>query len=170
MNETFQFLAGNFPNKGSRYVYEIWEWGNIRKEFCHNYIQWLFPIDTKSSYNKNAPVITKKEIDALEKKDKETFLLIQSNMKISFEKMLKFYGFQIINNRISFGDAFYWKSLFWRTYRNHNYKRISRILRSLCLFKMEDYARQWFVILRELSIDNSCMAMSLHYWEAALVL
>lgn len=59
----------------------------------HDYIQLLFPIDTISIYNPDAPLITQHVIDQFTESPYLQFLMIRA-----LSMMLDFYGLQIKKN------------------------------------------------------------------------
>lgn len=56
------FLLGNGTDNRGRYLSDLWKKGYFFLETSHDYIQWMFPLDTKSQYNSKAPVLNNEEI------------------------------------------------------------------------------------------------------------
>lgn len=151
-------------NKG-RYLRDIWDWSNGELESTHDYIQWLFPLDELSAYNKVAPVLDPRTINVF-----KTSTQIQSNLHSSLQCMLRFYGFQINDGIICPGSNFQDRTLEWVTPNNHNFLRVSRILRSLSLLYSVSIAEHWLKELKKLSDDQLAVigTDSIRYWENAV--
>ncbi len=115
------FLKGNDPDDKGRYYEEIIGWGDFRLEVCHDYIQRVFPTDEQSRHSSIRPVI-----------EREVHILLGNpaaaeHMRAMYKRMLRFWQLD--------GDRYY----NWHHYgkRNHNYLRMTRVLQSLALFRME---------------------------------
>lgn len=65
-----------------------WSWDILERK--HNYIQMLFPLPEGSPYNWEAPIIDREIMDAFRSRHD-----LQGRLRLSFEKMLDFYGFQV---------------------------------------------------------------------------
>lgn len=116
----FNFLQGYTPNLDSRRYYDFLMMTDEEVERCHNIIQWVFPTDEISQYNPAAPVLTAEVIEKIRNDDR-----CQRNLKYGFDRMIEFfYSSYDPDSRNIFG---------WVTVKNHNYLRISRMLRSLDL-------------------------------------
>ena len=113
------FLSGKgFDHKG-RIINQLRAFSDWRLENEHDVIQWLFPSDIHSSYFNDAPILTEDDIKFI-KESKE----IQDNFEISLDRMI----------------CLYEKDDSWITKKNHNFLRITRILRCLWLAgKIHDY-------------------------------
>lgn len=61
------FYLGKEADSQGRTIEEIWEWDHEDLEDTHDYIQWLFPLQERSAFNPDAPVLTPEAIHALEK-------------------------------------------------------------------------------------------------------
>jgi hypothetical protein len=84
-----QFHSGNLEN-ASRTLEEIWKFNDDELEGYHTYIQWLFPLIEPSAINFAAPVLDTDVISEFKKSS-----AVQNQLLISFNLMLKFYGFEI---------------------------------------------------------------------------
>ena len=148
-------LVSFYKNTGldinNRTLKSLWDLNDNDKESKHDYIQWLFPTEIPSKFNKDAPVLTKEIIKAM-RNDSD----VMENLKKSFESILKFYGlsYDSSSKRVSYHN-FSSRSICWITSNNHNYLRISRILSSLKTFNLDDEANAFFSILSEIAKNNS---------------
>lgn len=128
------FYRNEGPDSEGRMLDEILSWDDSRLESVHDFIQWLFPLEEASSANPDATILTVEEIAAM-KEDP----LIQKNLIKSFDRMMKFYGFGKTSSQKH-----------WLTPHNHNFLRITRILKSLCLLGQRERAESFFKWLEEL--------------------
>ena len=146
-------------------VHRRWRGDHAHLEASHSFIQWLFPIQ-EAGVNPAAQVLQKHEIATL-REDPQAIL----RLKRSFDMMLDFYGF-------GFADVGYtlpivtlvhperqFRNLYWN---GHNYLRITRILKCLGEFGLEDYKVAWLDALhREIYVTKrlaACQSSFEQYW------
>ena len=98
------FLCGKGKDNKGRYIEDILAQDNEWWESTHDYIQWIFPTDIKSKYNKSVPVVK------VPVRIQATFM---PDSYIRFRQFLQETA---------------WKEHY------HNRLRITRVLRSLSLF------------------------------------
>ena len=115
-----KFLEGTFPDYNNRFLSDIWNYDDYEIEKVHNFIQWIFPLDTVSKSVIDAPVLMDDEILDISQSELALHNLIRS--KIWFLNFLK-------------------RTDNWLTPKNHNHKRISRMIRSLRLLHSGAEAR-----------------------------
>ena len=139
------FLAGDIPDYKGRYFDGILERSNDWLEKCHDYIQLIFPTDKHSSYNLFAPVITAYEAEELSNDP-----IVQENMRKAVKRMMDFYA-----------------ETGWITRNNHNYLRISRILRSLRLFHLDAEADEFYDFITKIADEHTDVitTKTRGYWE-----
>ncbi len=107
-----QFLTGRgFDHKG-RKLNQIRAMGDDKFESEHDFIQWMFPSDIPSKSFPDAPVLTDEDITEIKENDE-----IQIHLQLSVDRIKRFYG---ANDN-------------WITKHNHNFLRLTRILRFLWL-------------------------------------
>lgn len=147
------FLAGEGTDNRGRFLSDLWKKGNFFLETCHDYIQWMFPLNEESQHNSKAPVLTKKEIAFI--RSNKT---IQKNMLKSLDVMLRFYGLERDGKKFQRGENFEKRRKWWITKNNHNFLRITRILKSLKLCGLEDYAWAFLRCLKDIYME--CSAIS----------
>lgn len=131
-------------------------------EFTHNYIQWLFPLREESNAAYSIS-LTDEMVDYI--KNNETIL---NNIKLSFIKMLEFYGFSYVNNEIIPVMSKKEMIIRWMNRGNHNFLRITRILGCLSIVGYDDLAKKWLQVLEELTKDLSYTENSKVYWRDAV--
>ena len=84
------FYLGTSPNAEGRRIEDIWDWDDGRLEGVHNFIQWLFPLRTRSAFNARAPVLSEAEIERFRESE-----LLRQRLARSLDTMLRFYGLQL---------------------------------------------------------------------------
>ena len=144
MSEIVDFLSGGF-NRNGLTVKDILNWTPDRLERVHSYIQFLFPLNEPSKHNLNSPVLTPEDIEAIKNNSKAC-----RNIKMAYYCMLNFYGFWYDNfARVQKCDDYEEIKKYWQTPNNHNYLRITRILKCLMLFGFGCEAREFYKTLVE---------------------
>lgn len=160
-----EFYSGQRNDQGVA-IEEIWRWDDRRLEEEHNFIQWLFPIEA-IGVNPTAPPTSAATIEAFQK-DKA----LQAKMLKSLGTMLAFYGFARTENgkKIDYSPSFPKKKENWLKSGNHNYRRISRILKSLCLHGLKSEAEVFFTFLQKLYGDypQHIGTTAFQHWQEAL--
>ena len=142
------FLAGLGRDSCGRLAADVIGFSNDELEAVHDYIQWLFPLPTRSAAQSHSPVLTSVEIEAI-----RTDMRAVATLKAATERMLRFYR----------------ETRWWLTSHDHNHLRITRILHSLHLLIDPEDARAF---LREILAMHEAAGApvntrSLHYWEQA---
>ena len=142
------FLKGEGTDaKGRTYAW-ILSKGPIYKEACHDYVQFLFPTDSPSAHLSYAPVVSASEAAALGKDP-----AIRGNLSKAASEMLGF---------LKSTDH-------WHRKGNHNYERISRMLRSLALFGLDDEAAELLAFAEGYASANPALVdeETLGFWRDA---
>jgi|SRR5690606_23393420 len=114
-------------------------------ETTHDFIQWMFPLNETSNYNELAPILTKDDIN----------IIIDNN------------GQQKIINSFLFFYDFLLENRSWiYSIPNHNWLRISRVIKCLRLFNLDSFAQSFHqanMILMKLPEHKS-----VDFWKEAL--
>lgn len=140
MDAILEFYRGEPLLRGLRLV-DIWDWTVDQLEETHDYIQWMFPLDTPSSTNPDAPLLSDDTTRAFEWDD-----VLRDRLEKSFAVMLRFYGLErlvlpdntvVIIRAKNFGD----RRGVWLRPGNHNHLRLTRIIRSLRLLGLKKDAQ-----------------------------
>lgn len=126
------------------------EYGDCKfLEGCHNYIQWAFPSNEMSRYNSNAPLITTETVEQFENNP------------------------YLVNRLNSMIDIFYMflckTQLDWITPRNHNFLRITRMLKCVNILLGRDAAEKLYgeIISLTWDVDNAIIGDAENYWKEA---
>lgn len=164
------FYRGKSPDAEGRYIDEIWQWHHHHLETTHNYIQWLFPLIETSGFNRRAPILTADGIAIFRGSED-----LRSRLLTSLKVMLAFYGLQIggeaaagveIRQSADYAD----RKANWVRPQNHNHLRLTRILKSLRLLGLEEYAQALFICLEQIHQEESgnIAEETLAHWRQAI--
>ena len=144
------FLTNNESDFKNRFLNDIWNFSDEEIEHTHDFIQLLFPINEKSEsafhgyYLKtNSAVIDIKSSD-----------LAKNNIVKSSKWFLNFLE----------------RNSHWRRRHDHNYLRITRIIKSLRLLVSDEEANKFYESFMQLigeSLKLRINSTTLHYWENA---
>jgi hypothetical protein len=133
MSLIVDFYRGERTDTEGRWLREIWAWSDGRLEAVHDFIQWLFPLPEPSRFNPDSPLLGQEDIAAFRNDEH-----LRTNLRQSFARILTFLGLRQaesgavvegVNFTARAGDV--WDS------PNHNWLRITRILRSMRLLGLE---------------------------------
>jgi hypothetical protein len=143
------FLANIGTDGRGRNVEEVLTFSDEELERVHDYIQWLFPLPTRSSAQPSAPVLTDGEIAAIRADERAL-----DNLRRATERMLQFYG----------------RTKWWLSWSDHNHLRISRILQSLRLLAGKDAARRFHdaILVLHGEAGSPIDPHNLRYWKKAM--
>jgi hypothetical protein len=168
-SEVVRFYRGNGRDHRGRSLSDIHEFDYYELEFHHDYIQWLFPLPEPSGANASAPLLSNADIASFKSDASLRTALLQS-----FELMLQLYGLVLTTDDAYIGivrDAtFVQRSNVWLTGGNHNFLRISRILRSLSLLGCLAHAVAFLKCLEGIYAEEASTIgeTTMGYWRRAL--
>ena len=142
------YLAGAGRDGRGRLVEDVLALSDERLEAIHDYIQWLFPLPTRSAAQPDAPTLTAAEIQAIRADGRA-----KDNLLRAMDRMLRFYG----------------GTNGWLTPHDHNHLRITRIIRSLRLLLGPDAAQRFHRAILALNdaAGSPVNAASLRFWAEA---
>jgi hypothetical protein len=167
MSSIVDFYRGAKPDYLGRSLRDIWRWGHQRLELTHNYIQVLFPNQEPSHFNLNAPLLDQATIAAFRQE-----VQLRNNLATSLDVLLRFYGLehQPQTGQVVKGPNFAERGRNWLTPYNHNYLRITRILKCLVALGLADRARAFLACLKELYSEygDEIGPETLGFWEKAV--
>lgn len=164
------FYSLEKPDIRNRYLPEIWQKDDHWLEATHDYIQWLFPLEERSQFNANAPILADEDIQEFRNRED-----LKINVLKSLSLMLRFYGLALIENdetvNIIIDKSFTHRKKVWVHWGNHNHLRITRILKSLCLLGLEKYAQALFKCLGEIyNLEKGEITkLTFSYWKEAFI-
>lgn len=101
--------------------------------------------------------------------------IIQQNFSAAIYRMLVFYGYSIsplTPNEISPSGEWADKAANWLSDGNHNFMRITRMLRCMCLLGRAPLAQSWYRILKAAAKAHpqTVSSRTLGFWNEAVVL
>jgi len=150
------YLYDGCTDTGHR-LEQIWCWPNSKLEGIHDYIQWVFPTNEQSNFNPEAPVLDMTDLNAF-----QAIPYLKARLRRSFEVFLKFLGLKIEEGVVAPGDDFEERQQLFKT-ANHNWLRITRVIRSLRLLGMEVESQDFYRFLKTQPVSVDTMK----FWEAA---
>jgi len=143
------FLSGTGRDRRGRSAADVLAMSDEDLERHHDYIQWLFPLPTRSAAVPGSPVLSPTEIETI-RTDPQARLTLDS----AAARMI----------------AFYRATDHWLTAHDHNHLRITRILQSLKLLIGPDAARSFHdaILARHEAAGSPVNPRSLRYWADAV--
>jgi hypothetical protein len=160
-----QFYRGVGTDARGRTLEAILGWDDEQLEAVHDYIQWLFPLDEPSRFNRDSPLLTNADRLAFRKPP------LAANLRRALDRMLAFYGLAIDRAsgapRIIRSDRWHERSPHWLQPGNHNLLRLTRMIRSLALLGQADLATALYGALRR-ECEGRVSAVTLEYWKEAI--
>lgn len=168
--EFLAFYLNRCPDAEGRMIEEIWSWNYQTLEYTHDYIQWLFPLKERSRFNWKAPILNEQIIQAFRTNEQ-----LRVHLKKSLKVMLKFYGLQCnecsnLDVEIIKSDEYQERKANWIELGNHNYLRLTRILTSLSILGLENYAQALFKCLDQIYSEETrnLGSETYTYWKRAI--
>jgi hypothetical protein len=143
------FLAGIGRDGRGRTLEDVLAFSNADIERVHDFIQWLFPLPTRSAAQPGSPVLSPDDIAAIRSDSRSL-----ANLDRASARMLSFY-------RETSG---------WLARDDHNHLRITRILHALRLLRGEEAARAFYDAVMALHAANGSPINpdNLRYWSEAV--
>ena len=162
--DTIQFFRNERMNANGMYIETILDFDDVFREEVHDYVQWIFPIDSVSANEPRAPIVNNMMIYAFMTIDKLKEMQIKA-----FIFMLDHFGLVYEADEIEKGPAFQ-ECKHRLAHDNHNLVRITRILRSLYLLDQKCLAKKFFSFLSELRLnDIFIMDVTYYHWANAVM-
>lgn len=164
------FLSGEENKIGT--IQRIVNFSDEQLENSHTYIQHVFPLKEHSNFNSSAPVLSDEEVNWI---NSEEGNVARNNLKKMFLRMLDFYGMSLVNKNghllCILNSNFHDKADNWFHMDNHNYLRITRILKSLRLLGLEEHALAFYNALSHLyeNYPDKISEETFNYWTDAII-
>ena len=162
------FYRGEEPDYLGRSLEEILTWDDMHLEGLHNYIQVLFPLREPSLFSWYAPILDDDVVAAFRADE-----LARANLARSFDRLLHFYGFRLDaqTRKVTRAEDFERQTQNWLAPFDHNYRRITRILRSLTALGLAELAKAWFEALTAVYDDRpeEIGEETYRYWQDAIL-
>ena len=163
-----EFYRGHGRDHRGRLLSHILGFGLDELEFHHDYIQWLFPLPEPSGANASAPILTHDDIAAFTSEP-----ALGNALLSSFDLMLDFYGLERAGHggewKVRRASSFDERTRQWLMGGNHNFLRISRMLRSMSLLGLREHACAFLECLEGIYAENPTTVGSttIGYWRRA---
>jgi hypothetical protein len=168
-HDLLAFYSSTGTDDRDRSIDDVHSFSTDELERNHDFIQWLFPLFERSAANPSAPVLDE---------DAASFFrsdpAIRRRMRRSVEVMLDFYGLTLDQDgdrlRVSRAATFEERARVWLTRGNHNFLRLTRIMKSLSILGEAPLARAILAGLEEIAADNpgTVGETTLKYWQGAV--
>src|SRR5262245_12275877 len=165
MSRLLDFYRGAAPDVEGRLLSDIWAWGDEELEDVHDFIQWLFPLPEPSQFNADAPLLTPDDIEAFHADP-----ALRANLRRSFGRILTFLGLERKESgEVVEGPNFAARAPDVWARPNHNWLRITRILRSLSLLGLRPEAEALYARLASFRGERRFPIRedTFRYWTAA---
>jgi hypothetical protein len=166
MSQLLAFYRGEGTDAEGRSLQRLWSWSNDELEQVHDFIQWMFPLREPSRFNPDAPLLTAADVAAFRG---DAFL--RSRLTKSFERILVFLGLSLAENGTVVEGPNFSERVpeIWAT-PNHNWLRITRILKSLALLGLDREAKSLFRRLEAFYTEHQfpITADTFQYWTEAI--
>tara|TARA_X000000950_G_C13474571_1_gene481199 strand:+ start:135 stop:584 length:450 start_codon:yes stop_codon:yes gene_type:complete len=144
------FLSNKEPDFKNRFLQDIWNYSDEEIEHTHDFIQLLFPLNEESSAVSNAKYLDSRKVIQDIKSNKSA----KENIVKSSQWFLSFLE----------------RNSHWKRRHDHNYYRISRIIKSLRLLVSDEDADMFyksFMLLIDEQHKAKINSITLNYWENA---
>lgn len=165
MSDLLTFYRGAGLDSEGRRLADIWAWDDDEWEAVHDFIQWLFPLPEPSRFNPDAPLLTEDLIGVFHHQER-----LRLHLQKSFERFVIFLGLaRTPEGSIVEGPNFAERVPDVWACPNHNWLRISRVLRSLSLLGLGCEARTLYRKLQEFhrSLRFPIDDEAFRYWTEA---
>jgi len=162
---TVQFYAGSGTDRDGRSFEALLDLDHNELESDHRYIAWLFPIPEKSSFGYFTPRLSAAAIEAFRARPE-----LREQLRRAFRHILDFYGLLLLEDgeaRVVEASTFSHRARVWITEGNHNYLRISRVLRSLACLGLRAEAEAFLAYLEDLYLRRGDVIgpRTIAYWR-----
>lgn len=165
LGENVRFYRNERPFPGGVTIEEFfttWSKDYSRLERTHNYVQWVFPCSTASSFNSHAVPLSTEEM-AVFKED----TVIRARLVRSFKIILEFLGFELHEGTTIVRGG--WSNGLRNVTTNpHNLLRITRILQCLRETGMVEWQRRFMTALLAASAAGNFPTNSVAIWKNQL--
>lgn len=148
MSRIIEFYQGTGTDSEGRSLEDMWNFSDDEMEFEHDYIQWMFPLETRSRFNPLAPVLDDDDIRAFHDDPG-----LRENLRKSLDRFLAFLGFAREEDRIVPAADFPTKQAIFME-PDHNWLRVTRALTSLRTLGLADEAERFYKGLQRLILSG----------------
>jgi hypothetical protein len=164
-----RFYRGLGTDHRGRHLATILSFTDRELEDIHDYIQWLFPLATRSGVMPDAPLVDEACRIAFGEDG-----ALRAALRQALARMLAFYGLAMAGTDgapiIFEGPSFPMRAAEWLTPHNHNFLRLTRIMSSLALLGERGLALALQESLERIYARNARTIgpVTIAYWRGAL--
>jgi len=160
-DQLLAFMRGSGTDAEDRTLDQILAFDDQLWNCCHNHMQWVFPTEEPSKFNEDAPLLDEQAQLVF-----KTDCAIQHNLRRTLHRWLIFLGLDAADGDIVAGQPIrvrkapnFDKRILscWRGPSNHNWRRISRVLRCLDLTGLQQEKQAFFDCLLEIVAEHPGM-------------
>ncbi len=166
------FFLGSGTDDRGRKLSQIVQKSDRWLEETHDYIQWLFPLYVRSRFNPDAPLLTDEVRVAFTNPENPNRAVLQQNFGSAIYRMLAFYGYSFSPGSTDVSPTGEWRDRAdnWLTDGNHNFMRMTRVLRSMMLLGRQELARSFHeCLLSAARVHPTVISKrTLAFWEEAV--
>lgn len=143
------FLSGSGSDHRGRSLEEVLALSDSELESRHDFIQWLFPLDTPSAAVPGSPVLSSNDIAEIRGCQQ-----CRANLLRASDRMRRFYA----------------ENDHWLVRFDHNHRRITRIIKSLSLLVGNQEAEEFYRFIEERVAETNApvSATSRRFWRNAI--
>ncbi|KAE9541965.1 hypothetical protein HT665_02600 [Ursidibacter maritimus] len=166
MSQILDFLEQKGTDHKGRTIQDIWAFDIFNLENNHDFIQWIFPLDTPTKSNRFAPILTESDCGQIKKSE-----IAQYSLQKSLDVMLSFWGLKLENGRVIVAEELDRNRInhFWIRRTNHNQLRITRTIKSLAMLGQLELARQLQQGILEIAKNYAIHPETIEFWQSALI-
>ena len=162
------FYGGTGSDDRGRTIDDVLAFPLDRMETSHDYIQWLFPLDVPSSVEPEAPLVDPECRRAFADDPR-----LAATLRRALERMLTFYGLLLDEGgeapQVVRAPEFSQRAPNWLQPGNHNFLRLTRIMKSLVLLGAPELAAALLWCLEDIYKEYSTVigTTTFGYWRRA---
>jgi hypothetical protein len=163
--ELVKFYTSGGRDGADRSLFDILAMDDWELERTHDFIQWIFPTETQSAYNSDAPLLDLETQKVLLENP-----VFEARFKKAIKRMLVFWGLDYREGKSYIQILPITEKLFWMEYDNHNLLRMTRFMESCQMLGRGFEARNLFEVLLQASKNPDWHFVALEnvtYWYSA---
>jgi len=132
-------------------------------ESVHNWVQWVFPLYESSIYNPTAPLLDDETVAYLRESKKFNLRITYATLRLAAYYFVGLDGYD--HSYVARGVK-----PPWVTMNNHNYQRITRILKNLTILGKHSIAQDFFDHAHDIYIKYPKLVgdRTMDFWESAI--
>ncbi|GAX83238.1 hypothetical protein CEUSTIGMA_g10664.t1 [Chlamydomonas eustigma] len=138
-----------------RTLAQMLKYDHLDMERCHDHMQWMFPLHEPSMFATEYEILSEKDVTDLRASD-----VAKSNMRAALEHFRCFLGLGFPFDRDQWEE--------WASNGNHNLLRITRVIRSLRLFGLEEEAHEFYEAAMQAAEMRNLSKVTKSFWKNAL--